>query len=186
MANKWGNNGNSERLVWGGSKITTDGDCSHEIKRCLLLGRKAMINLDSILKSKEIAKKGPSSQSYGFSSSHIWMWELDHKEGWETKNWSFLTVVLEKMLESPLDSKEIKPVNPKGNQPWIFLGRSDAEAEVPILWTPDAKSWLTGKDPDMGKDWGQEEKVATENEIDGWHHQHNGQEFEQTLGNSEW
>ena len=135
---------------------------------------------------RHFADKGPYSQSYGFSSSHERMWELDHKEGWETKNWSFLTVVLEKMLESPLDSKEIKPVNPKGNQPWIFLGRSDAEAEVPILWTPDAKSWLTGKDPDMGKDWGQEEKVATENEIDGWHHQHNGQEFEQTLGNSEW
>ena len=98
--------------------------------------------------------KGPYSQSYGFSSSHVWVWELDHKEGWVPNNWSFQTVVLEKTLESPLDSKEVKPVNPKGNQPWIFIGRADAEAEALILWIPDVKSWLTGKDPDAGKDWG--------------------------------
>jgi len=110
------------------------------------------------------------------------MWELDHKEGWMPKNWCFRIVVLEQTLESPLDCREIKPVNPKGNQPWIFIGRADAEAEVPILWLPDAKSWLTGKDPDTGKDWGQEEKRATEDEMVEWHHQLNGHEFEQTLG----
>ena len=112
------------------------------------------------------------------------MWELDHKAGWALKNWCFWTVVLEKTLESPLDSK-IKPVNPKGNQPWIFFGRSDAEAEAPILWPPDVKSWLIGKDPDKGKDWGQEEKGVTENETVGWHHWLNGREFEQTPQDSE-
>ena len=106
------------------------------------------------------------------------------KEGWAPKNW-FQTVMLEKTLESPLDSKEIKSVNPKGNQPWIFTGRTDAEAEAPILWSPDAKSWLTGKDPDAGKDWGQEEKRATEDEMIGWHLSLNVHEFDQTLGDSE-
>ena len=128
------------------------------------------------------ANKGPSSQSYGFSSSHIWMWELDYKESWGTKNWCFLTVVLENTLESPLDFKEIKPVHPKGNQSWIFIGRTDAEAETPILWPPDVKNWLTGKDPDAGKDWRQEEKGMTEDEMVGWHHQLDGHEFEQSLG----
>ena len=156
-------------FVFLGSKITADGDCGHEIKRCLLLGRKAMTNLDSILKSTDIANKGPYSQSYGLSSSHVWMWELDHKEGWAPKNWCFWTVVLEKTLESPLDSKEIKPVNPKGNQPWIFTGRTNAEAEALILWPSDVKNWLTGKDPDPGKDWGKEEKGATKDEMVGWH-----------------
>ena len=102
-------------------------------------------------------------QSYGFSSSHVWMWDLDHKEDWALKNWYFQTVVLEKTLESPLESKEIKPVNPKGNQPWILTGRTDA---VLIFWPPDAKSWLIGKDPDAGKHWGQEEKGGTEDEIE--------------------
>ena len=110
-----------------------------------------------------MANKGLSSQSYGFSSSHVWMWELDYKERWVLKNWCFWTVVLGKTLESPLTCKEIKPVHPKGNQPWIFTGRMDAEAETPILWPPDVKNWLPGKDPDAGKDWGQEEKRATEN-----------------------
>ena len=136
------------------SKITADGDCSHEIKRCLFLGRKVMTNLDSLLKSRDIANKGPSYQNYGFSSSHLWMWELDYKESWALKNWCFWTVVLEKTLESPLDSKEIQPIHPKGNQPWIFIGRTDVEAETPIHWLPDAKSWLIWKDPDAGKDWG--------------------------------
>ena len=104
------------------------------------------------------ADKGPSRQSYGFSSSHVWMWGLDYKESWVPKNWCFWRVMLEKTLESPLDFKEIKPVQPKGNQPWLFTGRTDAAAETPILWPPDAKNWLTGKDPDGGKDWRQEEK----------------------------
>ena len=144
--------------------ITADGDCSHEIKRRLLLERKVMTNLDSIFKSKD---KGLSSQSYGFSSSHILIWELNYKENWAPKNWCFWTVVLEKTLESPLDCKEIKAVNPKGNQSWIFIGRTDAEAEeAPILWPPDAKSWLTGKNLDPGKDWEQKEKKAAENEME--------------------
>ena len=113
------------------------------------------------------------------------MWELDHKEDWAPKNWCFLTAVLEKTPASPLDSKEIKPVNPKGNQPWTFIGRTDAKAEAPILWPPDAKSWLTGKDPDAGKNWGQEERGMTEHEMAGLHHWLNGQEFEQTPGNSD-
>ena len=133
-----------------GSKITADGDCSHEIKRRLLLGRKTMTNLDSILKSRDITllTKVPPSQSYGFSSSHVWMWDLDSKESWAPKNWCFWTVVLEKTLESPLDYKEIKPVHPKGNQSWIFIGRTDAEAETPIHWPPDVKNWFIWKDPD--------------------------------------
>ena len=141
--------------TWNGflRAITADGDCSHEIKRRLLLGRKAMTNLDSILKGRDyFADKGTSSQSYGFSSSHVWMWELDHKESWMPKNWCFWTVVLEKTLESPLDCKEIYLISPKGNQRWIFIGRTDGEAEAPILWPPDAKSWLIRKDPDAGKD----------------------------------
>ena len=113
------------------------------------------------------------------------MWELDHKEGWVPKNWCFWTVVLEKTLESPLDSKEIKPVNPKGNQPWLFIGRSDAEAAAPILWPPDAKRQRIGKDPDAGKDWGQEEKGTIEDEMVWWHHWLNGLESEQTLEDSE-
>ena len=119
------------------------------------------------------ADKGPSSQSYGFSSGHVWMWELDCEKSWAPKNWCFWTVVLEKTLESPLDCKEIKPVNPKGNQSWIFIGRTDAEAEAPVLWPPDAKNWLIGKDPGAGKDWRQEEKGTTEDEMVGWHHQLN-------------
>ena len=120
--------------------------------------------------------KGPSSQSYGFSSSHVWMW--DYKENWGPKNWCFWTVVLEKTLDSPLDCKEIQLVHPKGNQSWIFIRRTDAEAETPILWPSDAKKWLIGKDPDAGKDWGQEEKGMTEHEMVGWHYQLNGHEFE--------
>ena len=131
------------------------------------------------------ANKGPSSQGYVFSRSHVWMWELDYKESWVPKNWCLWIVVLEKTLESPLDSKEIKPGNPKGNQPWMFIGRTDAEAEAPILWLPAVKSWLIGKDPDVGKDWWQKEKGVTEDEIVGWHHRFNGHDFEQTLGNGE-
>ena len=128
------------------------------------------------------ADKGPSRQSYGFSSSHVWIWELDYKESWALKNWCFWTVALEKTLESPLDCKEIQPVYPKGDQSWVFIGRTDVEAETPILWPPDVKSWLISKDPDAGKDWGQEEKGATEDEMFGWHHWLDGREFGQTLG----
>ena len=115
------------------------------------------------------ANKGPSSQSYGFSNSHIWMWELDYKESWVPKNWCFWTVMLEKTLESPLHCKEFQPVHSKGNQSWIFIGRTDAEAETPILWLPHVKNWLIWKDHDAGKDWGQEEKGTTEDEMVGWH-----------------
>ena len=148
--------------LWS-SKITADGDRSHEIKRHLLLGRKVMTNLDNILKSRDITfpTKDPSSQSYGFSSSHECVWVLDYKERRVLKNWCFWTVVLEKTLERPLESKEIQPVHPKGNQSWIFLGKIDAEAEALILWPPDAKNWLSGKHPDAGNDWRQEEM--------GWH-----------------
>ena len=180
MANRWGNNGNSERLHFWGSKITADGDCSHEIKRHLLLGRKVTTNLDSILKSRNITllTKECPVKAMVFSSSHVWMWELDYKESWALKHWCFWTVVLEKTLESPLDCKEIQPVHPKGHQCWMFIGRTDAEAETPILWPPDVKNWFIWKDPDAGKDWRQGEKGMTEDEMVGWHHQFNGHEFE--------
>ena len=132
------------------------------------------------------ADKGPYTQSYGFFSSHVCMWELDHKEDQMPKNWCFWIAVLEKTLESPLDCKEIKPVNPKGNQPWIFFGRTDTEAEAPIPWPPDAKNWLIRKDPDAGKDWMQVEKGKTLDEMLGWHHQLDGHEFEQAPGIGDW
>ena len=131
---------------------------------------------------QHFAERGSYSQSCGFSTSHVWMWELDHKESWVPKNWCFQTEVLEKTLESPLDSKKIKPVNPKENQPWIFIGRTDAEADTTILWPPDVKSWLTRKDTDAKNDWGQEEKGVTEDEMVKWHHWLSGHEFEQTPG----
>ena len=165
-------------FILGCSKITADGDCSYEIKRCLLLGRKVMTNLDSILQRHYFADKGPSSQSYSFSSSHVWIWELDYKESWSPKNWCFWTVALEKTLESSLDSKEIQPVHPKGNQTWIFIGNTDAEAETPVLWPPGGKNWLIWKDHDAGKDGRQEEKGVTEDELVGWHHRLDGHECE--------
>ena len=149
----------------------------------LLLGSKALTNLHSILKSRHyFANKDLSSQSYGFSSSHVWIQELDHKESWAPKSWCLWTAVLEKTLESPLDCKEIKTVNPKGNQSWIFIGRTDGDAEGPILWPPDVKNGLIGKYPDVWKDWRQEEKGMTEDEMAGWNHWLNGHEFEQVLG----
>jgi len=123
------------------------------------------------------ANKDPFSQSYGFSSSHVWKWKLDYKESWVLKNWCFWTLVLEKTLEGPLDCKEIQAVNPKGNQSWIFIGRTNVEAETLILWPPDAKNWLLGKDPDAGKDWRQEENGTTEDEMIGWHHGLDGHEL---------
>ena len=172
-------------VIFSGSKITVDGDCSHEIKRRLLLGRKSMTNLDSILKSRDITllTKVRIVKTMVFSSSHVWMWKLDHEKCWALKNWLFWIVVLEKTLESPLDIKEIKLVNTKGNQPWIFIGRTDAEA--PILWPSDAKNRLTGKDPDAVKDWGQEKKGSAEDEMVGWHHWLKGHEFEKTPGDNE-
>ena len=141
-------------FILGGSKITADGDCSHEIKRCCSWKKSYNQPRQHIEKQRHyFANKGPSSQSYGFSSNHVWMWELGYKESWATKNWCFLTVVLRKILESSLDCKEIQPVHPKGNQSWIFIGRTDAEAEAPILWPPDVKNWLSRKDPDARKDW---------------------------------
>ena len=152
-------------------------------KRHLLLGRKAMTNLERVLESRDITLLAKSlyNQSYGFSSSHVWTWELDHKESWAPESWCFWTVVLEKTLESHLDSKENKAFNPKGNQSWIFTGRTDAEAEAPILLSPDVKSWLIRKAPDAGKDWRREEKGTTEDEMVGWHHWLDGHEFEQAL-----
>jgi len=120
--------------------------------------------------------KGPSSQGYGFSSSHVWMWEMDYKESWMPNNWCFWIVVLQKTLESPLDCKEIQLVHPKGDQSWVFIGRTDADTETPILWPPDVKNWLIWKDSDARKDWGQEEKETTEDEMVGWHHWLNGHE----------
>ena len=131
------------------------------------------------------ANKGPFSQSSDFSSSHVWMWELDYKESWAPKNWCFWTELLEKTPESPLDCKEIQPVHPKGDQSWIFTGRTDAKFEAPILGPPDVKSQLMRKHPDVGKDWSQEEKGTTEDEMVGWHHWLNGHESEQALGDSE-
>ena len=157
MANRWGHNRNSDRLYSFGLQITADGDCSHEIKRCLLLGRKAMTNLGSILKHRDITlpTKVCLVKALFFSSSYVWMWELDYKESWALKNWCFWIVMLEKTLESPLVCKEIKLVSPTGNQSWIFVGRTDAEAEAPIPWPPDVKSQLIGINSDAEKDWRQ-------------------------------
>ena len=177
MGNRWGNSGNSVRLFLEGSKIIADGDCRHEIKRRLLLGRKVMINLDSILKSRDITL--PTKVYLALTRR---MWELDCEEGWAPKNWCFWTGVLEKTLESPLDCKEIQPVHSEGDQPWVFFGRNDAKAETPVLWPRHVKSWLTGKDSDAGRDWGQEEKGMTEDEIAGWHHWLDGCESERTPG----
>ena len=164
-------------FIFLGSKITADGDCSHEIQRRLLLGRKAMTNLDNVLKSRKhhFSVKGPYSHGHIVQQSCSDV-RAGHREGREP-NWCFWTVVLEKTLESPSDCKEIKPANPKVNQPWIFIGRTNTEAEAPILWPPDAQSSLLGKDPDAEKDWRQEKK-ATEDEMVGCHHRFNGHEFE--------
>ena len=174
-------------LILLGSNITVDSDCSHEIKRHLLLRRKAMTKLDRILKSRyfTLLTKVYIVKAIFFSIIHVWMWELGHKEAWAPKNWWFWTVMLEKNLESPFNCKKIISVHPKGNQPWIFIGRTDAKAEASILWPPYAKSWLIGKDCDAGKDRRQEENEVTEDEIVGWHHWLDGHEFQHTLGVSD-
>ena len=183
MANRWENSG---RLYSGVSKTTVDGDYNHEIKRRLLFGRKVMTNLDSLLKSRDITLSAKVRLvkamvfpvvMYGCES-----WTVKKAECWRI-DWCFWTVVLEKTLESPLDCKEILPVHPKGNHPWIFIGRTDAE--VPILWPPDAKNWLIWKDPHAGKDWRQEKKGTTEDEMVGRHHRHNGHGFGWTPGVSD-
>ena len=163
-------------IFWG-PKITAVGDCSHEIKRPLLFGR-IMTNLDTILKSRAITlpTKVRPVKAVVFPVVMYGCESWDYKESWVLKNWCFWTVVLEKTPESPLDYKEIQPVHPKGNQSSVFVGRTAVEAETPILWPPDAKSWLIWKDPDAGKDWGQEEKGMTEDEMVGWHHRLNGHE----------
>ena len=163
----------------GGSKITADGDCSHEIKRHLLLGRKAVTNLDSILKSRDITWLTKicivNAMVFPVVMCGCESWTIKKTECWRIGTFELWCW---RRLEWSLDCKEIKPVNPKGNQAWIFTGRTDAEAEVPVLWPPDAMNWLIGKDPDAGKDWRQEEKGTTEDEMVAWHHWLNGHEFE--------
>ena len=168
-------------FLFMGSQITADSDWSHEIRRWLPSGRKAMTKV--CWKAETLfADKGPYTQGYFLPSGHVWLWQLDHKEGRMPKNWCLQTVVLEKTSESPLYSKEIKPVNLKGNQPWILVGRTDAEAEAPVFWPSDGNCRLVGKVTDAGKDWEQKEKRASEDEMAGWHHQYNGHELGQTSG----
>ena len=171
-------------FIFLGSKITADGDCSHEIKRRLTHWKKSYDQSRQHIKKQRhyFADKGLSRQSYDFSSSHVCMLELDHKESWALKNWCFWTVVLEKTLQSPLGCKKIKSVHPKGNQPWIFTERTDAKAEALLFWPLDVKSRLTGKDPDAGKDWRQEEKVMTEDEMVRWYLGLSRHEFVQAPG----
>ena len=159
MGKEW----KQRQTIFLGFKITAGGDCSCEIKRYWLLGRKVMTNLDSVLNSRDISlpTKVHLVKATVFPVAMYWVWELDYKESWAWKNWCFWTVVLEKTLENPLDCEEIQPVHPEGDQSWVFIGRTDVEAETIILWPPDAKSWLIWKDPDAGKDWGQEEKGMT-------------------------
>ena len=183
MANRWGNrgnSGNSDRLYFGELQNHCRWWLQPWNQKTLVPWKKSYEQPRQHIKKQRhyFTNKGPSSQSYGFSSSHVWMWDLDYKESWAPKNWCFWTVVLEKTLKSHLDCKEIQLVHPKGNQSWIFTGRIDAEAETPILWPRDAKSWLLWKDPVAGKYWGQEEKAMTEDEMVGWHHRLNGHEFE--------
>ena len=181
---RWWINGNSDRLYFLGLQ----NHCRWWLQpwnwKMLAPWKKSYDQPRQHMKKERhyFADKSPSSQSYSFSSGQVWIWELDYKESWVPKNWCFCTAVLEKTLKSPLDCKEIKPVNLKGNLSWIFIGRIDAEAETPVLWLPDAKNWLIGKDPDAGKDQRQEEKGMTEDEMVEWHHRLDGHEFEQARG----
>ena len=180
IGNRCGNNGNSERLYFWGLQNHSKWWLQRWNWKTIASCRESYDQPRKHIKKQRhyFANKDLSSQSYDFSSSHIWMWELDYKESWAPKNWCFWTVVLEKTLESPLDHKEIQLVHPKGDQSWVFIGRTDVEAETPVLWPPDAKCWLIGKDPDAGKDWGKEEKGMTEEDMVGWYHQLDGHEFE--------
>ena len=178
MANRWGNNGNSNRLFfpWAPKPLQMV-TAAMKLKDACSWKKQPRQHIKK--QRHYFANKHPSSQIYGFSSSHVWMWELDYKENWALKNWCFWTVALEKTLESPLDCKKIKLVDPKENQSRIFIGRIDAEAKTTTVWPPDAKNWLIEKDPDAGKDWRREEKGTTEDEMVGWHHRFNGHELEQ-------
>ena len=184
MANRWGNNGNSDRLYFLGIQNHCRWWLQPWNQKMLASWKKSYDQPRQHVKKQRhyLAEKGPSSQNNGFFSRHVWMWQLDHNESWGMKNWCFWTVVLEKTLESPLNCKEIQPVNPKGSQSLIFIGRTDAEAETPILWPPDVKNWLIWNDLDAGKDWKQEEKGMTKDEMVGWHHRAHGHEFEQAPG----
>ena len=165
-------------FIWGAPKSLQMVTAAMKLKDVYSLEGKLWLPREHIKKQKRyFANKHPSSQGYGFSFGHVWMWELDYKESWVPKNWCFWTVILEKTLESPLDCKEIQPVHPKGDQSWVFIGMTDVETETPILWPPDVKSWLTGKDPAAGKDLGQEEKGTTEDEMFEWHHRLDGDGF---------
>jgi len=162
-------------LFWGAPKSLQLVTAAMKLKDACSLEGKLWPTRQHIKKQRHyFVNKG---QSYGFSSGHVCMWELDYKESWAQKNWCFWTVVSEKSLESPLDCKEIQPVYPKGYQSWVFIGRTDVGAKTPIFWPPDAKSWLAGKDPDVGEDWRQEEKGMTEDEMVRWHHRLYGHEF---------
>ena len=180
MGNRWGNSGNSVRLSFFGLQNHCRWWLQPWNKKMLTPWRESCDQPRQHIKKQRyyFANKGLSSQGYGFSSSHVWMWELDYKESWAPKNWCFWTVLLEKTLGSPLDCKEIHSVHPKGDQSWVFTGRTDVEAETPILWPPDVKNWLIWKDPDAGKNWRWEEKEMREGEMVGWHHWLNGHEFE--------
>ena len=184
MANRWGNSGNSGWLYsfWAPKSLQMV-IAATKLKDAYSSEKSYDQPRQHIEKQRHyFANKSLSRQGCGFSSGHVWMWELDYKESWAQKNWFVCTVVLEKTLKSPLNCKEIQPVHPKGDQSWVFFGRTDVEAETPILWPPDAKSWLIWKDSDAGKDWRWEEKGTTEDEMVGWHHRLNGHEFKQALG----
>ena len=171
-----GNNGNSNRLYFLGLQNYCKWWLQLWNQKTLAPWKKSYDKTRQHIKDQrhDFANLGLYSESYGFSSSHVQIWELDHREGWVQNNWCFRVVVLEKTLESPLDCKEVQPVHPKENPSWVFIGRIDAEAETPIFWPPDAKNWLIGKDPDAGKDWRWKEKRMTEDETVGWHHRLNG------------
>ena len=182
MASKWRNSGNNGRLYLGGLQNHCRWWLQPWNKKTLTPCKKSYDQLRQHIKKQRryFVNKGPSSEGYDFSSSPVvmlWMWELGYKESWAPKNWCLWTVMLEKTLKSPLDCKEIQPVHPKGDQSWMFIGRTDVKAETPILWPSDTKSWLIWKDPDAGKDWRREEKGTTEDEMVGWHHQLDGHEF---------
>ena len=178
MANRWGNTRNSERLFLGALKSLMMVTAAMKLNDTCSLEEKNQLRQHIKKQRHYFANKGSSSQSYGFSSSHVWMWELDCKESWALRNWCFWTVVLEKTLESPLDCKETQPVHPQRDQCWMSFGRTDVEAETPILWPRDSKSWFIWKDPDAGKHWRLKETWMTEDGMIGWHHWLNGHEFE--------